>query len=337
LNGFVFKWKGNLIRGSALGRGYSGQGLQTKGVEYSAERDAASLGGVAAREEIRRPLLDNRDSVATPDRANEQDTGRGGRMARVRDARTGLNDEQKGTLVEIGRFRTVNVQDVIRFRYSGREAAFRQDLRTLKAVGWVDQRSIKHGKSGRQFDVLVLTVRGRNQAKRMQNGGSSESDQQRLYAGFVKANEVPHDAGIYRMYQAETDRIQKEGGTIRRVVLDYELKRKVFSKLNGQSAGSATDYSALKQQIAAENGLAVVNGRIQFPDLRIEFETREQEADRVDLELATGDYKDSEVQAKRAAGFKIYASGGPALYAPDSAPRSPALEDPEIVAGLISI
>jgi hypothetical protein len=139
------------------------------------------------------------------------------------------------------------------------------------------------------------------------------------------------------MYQAEAARIEQQGGKVRRVVLDYELKRKVFSKLNRPSEAGDSDHIERKQQIAAENGLSIVNGRIQFPDLRIEFETREQEMDKVDLELATGDYKDSEVQAKRAAGFKIYGSGGPALYAPDSAPRSAALEDPEIIAGLISI
>jgi hypothetical protein len=50
---------------------------------------------------------------------------------------------------------------------------------------------------------------------------------------------------------------------------------------------------------------------------------------RVDLELATGDYKTGQVQAKHAAGLKI--------YAPSSALGSPAFQDPEIVAGLISL
>ena len=49
---------------------------------------------------------------------------------------------------------------------------------------------------------------------------------------------------------------------------------------------------------------------------------------RKSLELATGDYKTGQVQAKRAAGLKI--------YAPDSALGSPALKDPELISGLIS-
>jgi hypothetical protein len=50
--------------------------------------------------------------------------------------------------------------------------------------------------------------------------------------------------------------------------------------------------------------------------------------DKVDLELTTADYKSSQLRAKAAAGFK--------LYAPVSAAGSPALQDPEIVTSLIS-
>ena len=72
-----------------------------------------------------------------------------------------------------------------------------------------------------------------------------------------------------------------------------------------------------------------MHGKVVFPDLRIEYETRDQEMDKVDLELATGDYKSCQVRAKHAAELKI--------YAPDSAAGSPAIQDPEIVAELISI
>ena len=73
----------------------------------------------------------------------------------------------------------------------------------------------------------------------------------------------------------------------------------------------------------------MVQGKVVFPDLRIEYEARDQEPSKVDLELATAAYKTEQVQAKRAAGLRI--------YSPEDAPRSPALQDPEIVAGLISL
>jgi len=103
----------------------------------------------------------------------------------------------------------------------------------------------------------------------------------------------------------------------------------VFSELNKTGANSARDYSDRKREIAEQNGLTVVQGRIVFPDLRIEYETRDLQAEKVDLELATGSYKACQMRAKNAAGLKI--------YAPDSAAGSPAIQDPAIVAELISL
>ena len=40
----------------------------------------------------------------------------------------------------------------------------------------------------------------------------------------MKSQEVAHDATLYLMYQAQAAQIEKRGGTVRRVVLDYELK-----------------------------------------------------------------------------------------------------------------
>lgn len=145
----------------------------------------------------------------------------------------------------------------------------------------------------------------------------------------MKPAEVRHDAAIYRMYQVERQRIENAGGSVRRVVLDYELKQRVFSTLNQDGHDKTLDAGTRKHQIAEQLGLTIVEGKVVFPDLRIEYETREGDAARVDLELASDQYKTSEVMRKRAAGLRI--------YGPDSTPRSPALKDPEIVAGLISI
>ena len=47
----------------------------------------------------------------------------------------------------------------------------------------------------------------------------------------MKPQEVAHEAALYRMYQAETAEIEKGGGTIRRIVLDYELKKSIYAPL----------------------------------------------------------------------------------------------------------
>ncbi|MDQ2945543.1 MAG: hypothetical protein M3Y27_06305 [Acidobacteriota bacterium] len=67
------------------------------------------------------------------------------------------------------------------------------------------------------------------------------------------------------MYQAEEARIERAGGTVQRVVLDFELKKKVFGELNKEKAPSDPYYSARKEEIAAQHGLKVVSGRVVFP------------------------------------------------------------------------
>jgi len=52
-----------------------------------------------------------------------------------------------------------------------------------------------------------------------------------LPPGLSNPMKVAHDAAIYRMFHKEAGLIEADGGTIKRVVLDYELKRKVYSPL----------------------------------------------------------------------------------------------------------
>lgn len=324
-NGIVYRYGGESIKGSSVGREYTAQGLQTrKGVQYDPQRDGPVLERAVESAGLRRPEME----LASHARArNREQVSASARMNRTRDRETGLSADQKATLAEIGKFRTLAVNDLVRYRYAGEFGRTQQDLRRLCEQGLAERRTIQT-KDGRPYAVVVLTRKGRNLKKSAEKASDIDSAQQ-YYAGFVKPAEVRHDMGIYRVYQVEAEKIEREGGTVKRVVLDYELKRKVFSALNKDGEKSALLYASRKEQVASQNGLPVVNGRVAFPDLRIEYETREGDLERVDVELATADYKNAEVATKRAAGFTI--------YGPDSSPRSPALQDPEIVAGLISL
>ena len=83
--------------------------------------------------------------------------------------------------------------------------------------------------------------------------------------------------------------------------------------------------------MANEHGLTVVKGRIQIPDLRLEYEDRDHNPAKVDLELATGHYRHASLAAKSSAGFKIYAS------ASDAVRLRPAMADPEIMQEIFSL
>jgi hypothetical protein len=236
-----------------------------------------------------------------------------------------LSSDQLILLREIGTFRTVLVSDIERHHYDSRHGQLRQDVAVLTREGLAEKRT--HApKPGTAYTVLVLTKQGKNLLEREE---CNHGRKQKFYANFVKPSEIRHDVGIYRMYQLEKARIEREGGTVKRIVLDFELKQRVFEKLNKYQAEPPSEYAERKREIAEESGIAVVNGRLVFPDVRIEYETLDHEPAKVDLELASGDYKESQIAAKHRAGLRI--------YGPDSGLGSPALSDPEIVVAYISL
>jgi hypothetical protein len=238
-----------------------------------------------------------------------------------------ISPAERETMYEIGRFRTVAVEDLARNKYMGNTAQMRQDLRALIAQGLVQRHTACIGKNKGKLAVLVLSKKG----KKLLEASRETASAQAIYAGFVKPSEVAHDAAIYRMYQAEAALIQKRGGTIGRVVLDYELKRRVYSPLAKAKQLPAGEYRKRQGDVARENGLKVVRGKIPLPDLRIEYQTREGELARVDLELATRHYHGSHMSAKAQAGFKIYAAEGSGSF------LSRVLDEHDITAELLSL
>jgi len=97
-------------------------------------------------------------------------------------------------------------------------------------------------------------------------------ENQALYHGIVKPREAKHDAELYRLFHAEAARIESAGGRPLRVILDYELKSHVNQEREqlGERQNDRHEIATL----AARHGLAVVNGKIPLPDVRIEYQTR---------------------------------------------------------------
>ena len=112
---------------------------------------------------------------------------------------------------------------------------------------------------------------------------------QAIHHGFAKPREAHHDADLYRMYHTAAGKIERQGGRNLRVILDYELKKRVYHDI--AKLGSDRESPTRKKEIAEKHGLQLVRGKIPLPDLRIEYETREGETARVDLELATEHYR----------------------------------------------
>jgi len=225
-----------------------------------------------------------------------------GRRTKIhdRDNTYSLQPSELRTLTEVGKFRVVSVDDLEELSYAGDRSRLDRDLRNLTHEKLIERRGTSVFKKDSQY-VLTLTKRG----ERLIRGFLPED--QAVYSGFVKPKEAEHDASLYRLYHKVADEIERKGGKVLRVQLDNELKEKLYRKLGRAQAQGDRQAQRSKVTFARELHLPVVNDKVSFPDLRIEYATEEMEIARVDLELATGHYHAGHLAEKARAGFQIYA------------------------------
>ncbi len=323
----------------------------------------------------------------------------GYRVVRWRDRAVALSPSEGATLRTLGTFRTVAVADLARHRFDDDRTRCTRELRRLERHRFIETRTLAGRHGGRALPVVTLTREGHAFTRQHLSSGI-----QRYHYGLVRPKEQAHDAALYRMALKEADRLSREGATIRRVVLDAELKGQLAALRNrpepmprtsgtpgatdarphhahSNEHGHATQHdhpneharnasddvrrpsdtrldrpqtpgpraadhetpsrttpdrtasdTDLRTRAAAEAlHLTVVDGHVQIPDLRLEYETRDGDLGRVDLELATEHYRADQVAAKAQAGFTIYAP------ASQTGRLSAALHDRGLVAQILSL
>jgi hypothetical protein len=91
------------------------------------------------------------------------------------------------------------------------------------------------------------------------------------------------------------------------VILDYEMKRKVNRDIGKATQLDPTEDSRLKEAISQKHDIPVVNGSFVVPDVRVQYEDRNGNECRVDLEYLTETYRHGDISAKAQAGFALYA------------------------------
>jgi hypothetical protein len=141
------------------------------------------------------------------------------------------------------------------------------------------------------------------------------------------------------MYQAEAAQIEKRGGTIKRVVLDYELKKNVYRPLAKARNLPPLEYAKRQAEAAAGNRLKVIDSKIPLPDLRIEYQSAAYDLAKVDSELVTEHYHGAHAAGKFKAGFKVYADRTSAsrLNASLTYGRSSVYQGSELTATILSL
>jgi hypothetical protein len=230
-----------------------------------------------------------------------------------------LRDEEKKLLTEVGRFRVVRVEDLSQTIYDGKSRKLENDLNYLRDKGLVETQRVNLRHDGKRrtierVEVITLTKAGRSLLIKQ---GDLPQDQ-RVYAGLVKPREVEHDSQIYRAYRKEAERIEGNGGSNLRVRLDYEIKAQVQKAIYAErKADSKRDMAEVKQQVATQLELPFVDGKIQIPDARIDYDLpREVNQDldqgsrtgHEDIEVLTAAYHAGHLRSKAQAGFRNYAS-----------------------------
>jgi hypothetical protein len=237
-----------------------------------------------------------------------------------------LRESEVATLIEIGKFRTVRPEDLVEYKYDGDSDRAGTDFRNLTAEGLIAKRTLYGRKPGH---LLTLTSNGKRLIEQSTTEGRHKL--QAFHRGFVKPREARHDAALYRLYQKAAEGIERDGGKNLRVVLDYELKKNLYRDLATLKNIPVPQQEERKQEIAQHHCLKVVNGKIPLPDVRIEYENRDDEHARIDLELATSDYRNNQLAEKAQAGFSIYAP------ADEAAQIRRALQDARLMTEILSL
>jgi len=235
-----------------------------------------------------------------------------------------LRNSEIATMVELGKFRAVANEDLAEFAYGGNNDRMRPDVEHLVRQGLIEMKSIPHEETGSRR-LLTLSKNGHRFLTQTQSAGKAQA----LYHGFAKPREAHHDADLYRLYQRAAAKIESQGGKNLRVVLDYELKKRVYHDLAKLGPDRASAES--KRTVADQHGLQVVRGKIPLPDVRIEYDTPDGERARVDLELATGHYRGRNLSEKVRAGFSLYAR------ADDVSKLRKVLDQRELTAEILSL
>jgi hypothetical protein len=229
-------------------------------------------------------------------------------------------------MTDIGTFRTVDIRDLSRFAYGDNEAAMNYDLGELRAQGLVEEKTVPQAHKEAR-NVVALTERG-HQILRKASGLRKD---QAIYHGYVKAREINHDADLYKVYQQAAEEIRERGGKPVRVRLDFELKAAIQRERNALKDRAESERRERLEAFAKEHGLTISETVIRVPDVQVEYETRDGELERTNLELVSENYRTEGIRGKAESGFTIYARGG------DTTRVRRALHDTHTVERILSI
>ena len=273
--------------------------------DHSWERSQGSRGGGNSQ--------DARERNASPVFTRDLDFPRGSerRPVRGRDRVYEIGAAESRALATIGAFRVVAESDLHDIRDDSQSS--RRSLKHLEKEGLI--RSSPLSSDDR---AVTLTDRGRDllDANRYERHDRTHEPRQTFHAGLRKPRELTHDTKVYPAYQRAEERLRNQGGRVRRVVLDYELKRDYQRFLHERNRGKKDCDGRPDREPeevarwAREHELPYDDGHVRFPDVRIEYDDRDGRWRHEDLEVVTCHYRGAHAGSAAKSGFTCYLSIG---------------------------
>ena len=204
-----------------------------------------------------------------------------------------------------GTFGTVELSDLTDLFESARRST--RSVQELERDGLLLVERFQRG--GRRIEAVTLTSRGRRLLERSIDPRETGDEEAQAYlSGCASAAQVLHDTAVYRAARCEMRRIAAEGGEVRRIRTERQLRRIASRHMDAARRGGE-DSRAARAEAAGQLQLTVAGGKLSFPDVRIEWERPPAHggaAGFVDIEVTTADYRESSLSVKGLAGYQIY-------------------------------
>jgi hypothetical protein len=224
-----------------------------------------------------------------------------------------LRGSEVRTLATVGAFRVVPASELR--DHADRPAHGRDsDLRHLREQGLI--RTVPLIDRDRRTTVVTLTNEGRDLLESARRPVADDA-RQAFHAGIARPRELSHDAQLYRAYEEAAERIERDGGRVRRVVLEVDLKREYQRFLQAPERRRRHDEDRDRDRLAGEvaawaqaRELPVIDDHVQFPDVRLEYDDRDGRRAIEDVEVMTPHYRGAHAAGKARAGFSQYSGAG---------------------------
>ena len=224
---------------------------------------------------------------------------------------TSFRERCRGALADIGIYGTVSVRDLAEAHFGGHPYTTRRAVNAWTREGLAKESTAK-GPKGRPFKVLTLTRKGAAAIRDLDAGQGLDPGQHiRSAARLLQHAQLAHDTAIYRACGRERQRLLERGAAIRRVRLDGELKSAVARRSESARARDGRRAADAERHGAARELELPIDeqGRVLYPDAQIEYTDADGRSGRVNVEVASGHYRQGSVRAKAAAGFRMHANG----------------------------